>query len=115
MTVAQQSWQAVCTQSDLFEYSGVAIKVQGQSIALFYLPDHEPQIYAVDHYDPLCDANVIARGIVGTQQGELCVASPLYKQHYSLISGQCLEDADARLNVWPCRLESGEVWIQFAV
>lgn len=115
MTLAQESWQSVCNQEDLCENSGVAIKVRNQAIALFYLPDCEPSLYAVDHYDPICEANVIARGIVGTIQGALCVASPLYKQHFRLDSGACIEQPDKHLKVWPCRLEGGQVWIQFAI
>ena len=31
---------------------------------------------------PLGEAFVLSRGIVGDIQDELCVASPLYKQHF---------------------------------
>jgi len=37
------------------------------------------------------------------------VAAPLYKQHFSLLSGECLEDAGQRLRVWPVRLKGEAV------
>ena len=37
-----------------------------------------------------------ARGIVGDIKGVAVVASPVYKQHFSLKSGHCLEDDGAR-------------------
>ena len=59
-----------------------------------------------DNHDPRSGANVIGRGIVGSVKGELVVASPLYKQHYCLRSGRCLEDPAQVLRTWtaPARL-----------
>ena len=44
-------------------------------------------MYAIGNYDPASDANVLARGIVGDIGGEIVVASPIYKQHFSLRHG----------------------------
>jgi nitrite reductase/ring-hydroxylating ferredoxin subunit len=38
------------------------------------------------------------RGIIGDLQGERVIASPIYKQHFSLATGRCLEDKDQ--NFW---------------
>ena len=61
--------------------------------------------------DPFSRANVLSRGIVGDVKGELVVASPVYKQHFSLASGLCLEDAAVRVCVFPVRLQDGLVWL----
>lgn len=54
------------------------------------LPAGQAQpLYAVDNRDPRSGANIIGRGLVGSVQGELVVAAPLYKQHFSLRSGEC--------------------------
>ena len=37
------------------------------------------------------------------------VASPLYKQHYDLQTGECLEDDSVTLKVWPVRVEQGDI------
>lgn len=55
---------------------------------------------------------MLSRGIVGDLQGELVVASPVYKQHFSLASGQCLEDAGVRVPVFPVHVESDVVSVQ---
>jgi nitrite reductase (NADH) large subunit len=49
---------------------------------------------------------------VGDLGGEPMVASPIYKHHYSVISGRCLEDAAWSVPVYPARLVDGEVWIK---
>ena len=54
---------------------------------------------------------MIGRGIVGSLKGELVIASPLYKQHFRLADGSCLEYPEQRLQVWPVRLIGDEVQI----
>lgn len=105
------TWTPVCHSNDLIPNAGVALRVGQRRIALFYLPQEQPSLYAIDHRDPIGNAPVIARGIVGDLQGELVVASPLYKQHYRLSDGHCLEDANLRLAVWPVRQEGPSVLI----
>ena len=39
------------------------------------------------------------------------VASPLYKHHYSLTTGRCLEDPDLFVDVYPARVSGGRVWV----
>jgi len=113
--VAKQSnWQAVCRADDLVADSGVVVWLEGEQVALFYLPGHEQPLYAVGNRDPRSGANIIGRGLVGSLQGELVVAAPLYKQHFSLHSGECLEDAGQRLRVWPVRLNGAAVEVALA-
>ncbi|WP_420042401.1 nitrite reductase small subunit NirD [Bordetella genomosp. 9] len=107
------AWRHVCRRWDLVANSGVVALVDGMQIALFYLPDPEcTAIYAIDNRDPRSGANVVGRGIVGHLGGELVVAAPLYKQHFRLRDGQCLEDPDQRLRTWPARLNGDSVEIQ---
>jgi len=110
----QRNWQAVCRADDLVADSGVVVWLAGEQVALFYLPDHEQALYAVGNRDPRSGANIIGRGLVGSLRGELVVAAPLYKQHFSLHSGECLEDAGQRLRVWPVRLNGGAVEVAVA-
>ena len=101
------AWQGVCRRQDLVENSGVVAWCDGHQIALFYLP--EQGLYAVDNRDPKSGANVIGRGLVGELKGELVIAAPLYKQHFSLRDGHCLEDPQQKLRVWAVRLNGDEV------
>lgn len=82
----------VCSVDDLVINSGVAALVDGVQIALFYVAG---EVYALDNFDPVGKAFVMSRGMVGDLKGELMVAAPLYKQHYSLKTGKNLDDEEA--------------------
>jgi nitrite reductase (NADH) small subunit len=103
-------WINVCKASDLLPDSGVCALVEGQQVAIFHLPK-EGALYAIHNYDPIGKANVLSRGIVGDIQGEPVVASPLYKQHFSLLTGQCLEDETINVPVFLVRVIEGRVEI----
>lgn len=112
----EQPWQAVCSRHDLIANSGVVVWLHGAQVALFYLPDEAEGrvLHAIDNHDPQSGANVLGRGIVGSLKGELVVASPLYKQHFRLADGHCLEDPAQKVRVWPARLQGDEVQISLA-
>jgi NAD(P)H-dependent nitrite reductase small subunit len=109
---AMSEWYSICKVNDLVVGSGVAALVNGQQVAIYYLPDEVQKVFALDNYDPIGGANVLARGIVGDVQGQLVVASPLYKEHFSLTSGRCLEKIEYAVRVWPVRIENGVVQLQ---
>ncbi|GGJ79390.1 nitrite reductase small subunit NirD [Pseudomonas matsuisoli] len=106
------AWQPVCRRDDLVAHSGVVARVGDAQIALFYLPDQAEQpVYALDNRDPKSAANIIGRGIVGQICGDLVIAAPLYKQHFRLKDGSCMEFPEQRLRVWPVRLNGDHVEI----
>ncbi len=105
------AWQVLCDKRDLIEHSGVCALYQGQQIALFYLPDESPQVYGIGNWDPIGKANVLSRGIVGDFDGQLVVASPLYKQHFNLVTGECLEDSEQSVPVYTLLLDDEQVLI----
>src|SRR5687768_9156434 len=102
-------WKVVCRLPDIVPNTGVCALVDGRQVAVFRLDDD--RVYAIDNHDPFSRANVLSRGIVGDLEGELVVASPVYKQHFSLVSGQCLEDPGVRIPVFPARVEGDLVWV----
>jgi len=101
-------WTCVCELHDILPESGVCALVRGRQIAVFRLGE---AVHAIDDLDPASGVNVLSRGIVGDIQGERVVASPLYKQHYSLITGRCLEDPTRPVKTYPARVSAGRVWI----
>ncbi|WFE72859.1 nitrite reductase small subunit NirD [Halomonas sp. M1] len=113
-----QAWQKVCTKADLVEFSGVAAWLEtaegAAQVAIFYLPGQgaADELFALDHFDPFSNANVIARGIVGDIKGAAVVASPIYKQHFRLENGQCLEDEEVKLRTWKIEFKGDEVWVE---
>ena len=113
--VAQYTyWQTLCGRQDLVANSGVVAWLNGVQVALFYLPN-EPEgnrLFAIENRDPKSGANVIGRGLVGSLAGDLVVAAPLYKQHFRLQDGTCLEYPEQTLNVWPVRFNGDAVEVQ---
>lgn len=104
-------WQLLCATGELLENAGVPALYQGKQIALFYVPGEQPGVYATGNWDPIGRANVLSRGIVGDIGGELVVASPLYKQHFSLRSGRCLEDESVAVPVYDVKVDGSQVLI----
>lgn len=105
-------WYCACKISDLVVGSGVCALVQGQPVALFYLPQEAQRVFAIDNFDPIGGANVLSRGIVGDVQNHLVVASPLYKEHFSLTNGRCIEKKEYAVRVWPVRIDGDTVYVQ---
>ena len=107
-------WTNVCALSDLVPDTGVCALVGGKQVAVFRYGDGET-IYAISNYDPFGKANVLSRGIVGSIGERPVVASPLYKQHFDLSNGECLEDDNVSVEYFPVRVENGVVQITSAV
>jgi assimilatory nitrate reductase catalytic subunit len=99
----------ICDLEDIVPDTGVCALVADEQVAVFRV---ENDVYAVGNRDPFSGANVLSRGIVGDLKGELVVASPMYKQHFSLLTGRCIEDASVRIPVYAARVEDGFVHIQ---
>lgn len=109
-------WKPICQRKDLVANSGVVAWLDGTQIALFHVPQTEDgeKVFALENRDPKSGANVIGRGIVGHLQGGLVIASPLYKQHFRLEDGACLEYPEQHLRAWSVRLNGDAVEIQTA-
>ncbi len=101
------NWTTVCTLDDIVPNTGVGALVDGHQVAVFRLCDDT--VYAIDNFDPHSQANVLARGIVGDLDGQVVVASPIYKQHFNLQSGACLEDAQASVSAHSVRLVDNSI------
>lgn len=99
-------WLAVCSSDELIPNIGVRALVNGKQIALFKVKD---SVYAIDAVDPFSKTAVLSRGIVGDIKGKIVVASPLYKQHFDLATGHCLEDEGVSVNTYPVRQHEGRL------
>ena len=103
------TWTAVCALDLLAVDRGAAALVDGHQVAIFRLASGD--VYAIDHRDPFSDANVLARGLVGTRGDVPTVASPVYKQVFDLTTGRCLDDETVAVKSWPVRVVDGMVEI----
>lgn len=110
--INQNLAERLCGIEDLVEYSGVCALWKQTQIAIFYLPDSEPCLYAISNWDPIGKAEVLSRGIVGDIGGAPVVASPLYKQHFDLSTGVCIEDPEVSVLTYQITLDKDGVWLQ---
>ena len=110
-TETVSGWVDICASEDLLPLLGARALVNDQQVALFRVKD---AIYALDAIDPFSKAAVLSRGIVGDLQGQVVVASPIYKQHFNLETGTCLEDTSVKLKTYAVREADGRVFIQAA-
>jgi nitrite reductase (NADH) small subunit len=79
------AWQPVCSIDDILPDTGVCALVNG--------------------------ASVLSRGLVGNVGERIVVASPLYKHHFDLLSGECLEMPEHSVAAYPVRLEDDTVLV----
>ena len=103
------AWHSVCALEDILPDSGAAALVGGEEVAVFRVRD---AVFAIGNHDPASDANVLARGIVGDIGGEIVVASPMYKQHFSLITGRCLEEPRFTVPAYMTQIRNGQIWVR---
>jgi nitrite reductase (NADH) small subunit len=106
-----KEWLQACNVDDLVANSGVCVLIGNKQIAVFCIFSNSKimEVYACDNYDPFGKANVLARGILCSVAGEVCICSPLYKQHFSLNDGRCLEDASESIGVYKAQVKDGVV------
>lgn len=99
----------ICAESDLEENWGEVALVDGHQYAIFKT---KHGYYACDHRDPNSGALVIARGIVGEKNSHSTIASPLYKEVYDLVTGECVSGDEYTIGVYPLVVCDGEVFLE---
>lgn len=110
----------VCALDQLTPDLGVAALVDGTQIAIFRLDGDE--VHAVQNLCPFSGAAVMSRGITGSRGAEPTIASPIYKQGFSLLTGACLATMDKepqpglepRLTVYRAWVANGDVWVDIS-
>jgi nitrite reductase (NADH) small subunit len=109
MSQAPSTWTAVCGVDDILPGTGVCALVDGRHVAVFRLG--ADQFFSIDNVDPRSGASVLARGLLGNLGDRIVVASPLYKNHFDLRSGECLEDAAQSVRAHGVRVEGRRVLV----
>ncbi|WP_298776405.1 nitrite reductase small subunit NirD [uncultured Shewanella sp.] len=107
-----KKWMSVCQQHDLNPGAGICALLGDEQVAVFQCR-HTQQLYAVSNFDPIGKAHVISRGIMGSVKEQAVVASPLYKQHFNLSSGRCLQAPDCHLKTYSIRLQGRDVQLAY--
>ena len=102
-------WTDICALDDLIPGTGGAALVHGEQLAIVRARDG--RVFALSNFDPFSKAFVIARGIVGDRAGKVKIASPIFKQSFSLETGECLDDPSVRLETYPVRIVGGRIQV----
>jgi nitrite reductase (NADH) small subunit len=102
-------WETACPYERLLPERGVAALFGDLQVALFRI--HDGSVYAIGNVDPFSGAAVLSRGIVGDRGGVPTVASPIYKQAFSLVDGHCLDDPEVAVASYPVRVEDGSLQV----
>ena len=116
-TKNDSEWVSICQDQDLLANTGLCALHDGEQVAIFKisLPEnntYDQDIYAISNYDPIGKANVLSRGILGNIGEHLVVASPLYKQHFDLVTGECLEDSEQMVKTYEVRRLNNEIQLK---
>ena len=112
MTTDTLNWTAVCASDDILPNTGVCALVDGVHVAVFRVGQND--YYAIDNVDPKANASVISRGLVGNLGDRIVVASPLYKHHFDLKNGECLESPELSVRAHEVRIDGGRVLVAAA-
>jgi nitrite reductase (NADH) small subunit len=105
-----QQWTTICPIERILPNTGVCALVNGKQLAVFRVGDGM-DVYAIDNYDPFSKASVLSRGIVGDRNGIPKVASPIYKQNFNLLTGECLDNDKVKILTFIVRVSDGQVQV----
>ncbi len=109
MTTDTLTWTPVCAAHDILPNTGVCALVDDRHVAVFRVG--QDAFFAIDNVDPKSQASVLARGLIGSLGDRIVVASPLYKHHFDLKTGECLESPDLSVRAHEVRVDSGRVLV----
>jgi nitrite reductase (NADH) small subunit len=112
MSTTSPGWTAICAADAILPNAGVCALVEDRHVAVFRLG--ADRFFAIDNVDPKSGASVLARGLVGNLGERLVVAAPLYKNHFDLRTGECLEAPEHSVRAHRVRVSEGHVQVALA-
>ena len=106
------AWTDICAVDDILPSTGVCALVADRHVAVFRTGSD--QFFAIDNVDPKSGASVLSRGLVGNLGDRVVVASPLYKNHFDLQTGECLEQPEHSVRTHPVQAHQGRIRVAAA-
>ena len=104
-------WVPVGHVDDFPMEGGATVKYGKVQIAVFNFTTRG-EWYACQQMCPHKKAFVLSRGIIGDKDGVAKVACPLHKKNFSLSSGECLTGEEYKVEVFPVKIEEGQVFLE---
>jgi nitrite reductase (NADH) large subunit len=111
LATVPRAWVPVGRVDDFPYNGGATIKYGKTQIAVFNFTSRGTW-YATQQMCPHKKAFVLSRGIIGDTNDMPKVACPLHKKTFSLESGACLSGEDYRVQVFPVRVDNGQVYLE---
>jgi len=105
-------WTDICAVDDILPSTGVCALVESRHVAVFRIGTD--RFFAIDNVDPKSGASVLSRGLLGNLGDRIVVASPLYKNHFDLHTGECLEAPEQSVRAHGVRVAGGRVHVALA-
>jgi nitrite reductase (NADH) small subunit len=109
--ITRTRWVDVCALDDIWPDGGEAALVGRLHVALLRVGATDV-VYAIDNFDPFSKSYTLARGTVSERDGLPEVASPVYRRCFSLLTGECLDDASVKIGVYATRVRAGRLELQ---
>jgi nitrite reductase (NADH) small subunit len=109
MDMRTLAYTPVCSVDDILPDTGVCALLEGRHVAVFRVG--ADRFHAIDNVDPKSGASVLARGLVGNLGERVVVASPLYKNHFDLATGECLEAPEQSVRAHAVKVDGGRVLV----
>ncbi|TAL92391.1 MAG: nitrite reductase small subunit NirD [Rhodanobacter sp.] len=103
-------WTSICDIDDIVPDTGVCALLDDEQVAVFRIGAGD--FYAIDNVDPVSEAAVLSRGLVGSLTERIVVASPIHKQHFDLRTGECLEAPEYSVRTWQVRRQGSTLQIR---
>ena len=107
--MSTERWTHVCPTDDILPDTGVCALVDGRHVAVFRMGEGE--FFAIDNVDPKSGASVLSRGLLGNLGERRVVASPIYKNHFDLTTGECLEAPEFSVQAHAVRLDGDRILV----
>jgi nitrite reductase (NADH) large subunit len=111
LPVLQRSWVRLGRVESFPKEGGRSLQYGASQIAVFNF-ESRGEWYATQNKCPHMKDMVLARGLIGDQQGVPKVACPLHKKTFSLEDGKCLGDDEYRIMTFPVKVVDGWVYVE---
>lgn len=105
-------WTDICSVDDILPNTGVCALVADRHVGVFRIGGD--RFFAIDNVDPKSGASVLSRGLIGSVGDRLVVASPLYKNHFDLRTGECLEAPEQSVRAHGVQVDGDRVRVALA-
>jgi nitrite reductase (NADH) small subunit len=105
-----KEWFKAAHTSEFPENGGAAVMVNGKQIAIFNFTSRG-EWYASQNVCPHKLEMALSRGLIGDSDDEPKVSCPFHKKNFSLHTGECMNDDNYSINIYPVEIRDEYVYV----